>query len=60
MTKMFILVDGEIETYLQVGDNILLLDNINEPGSIFGECSMLYPKEAINYSARVSKQAKVI
>ena len=60
MKCMYILVEGEIETYLQVNDDSLILDVIDEPGSIFGEAAMLWTKEAINCCARISKQAKMI
>jgi hypothetical protein len=39
-------------------DDTMILDYVNEPGSVFAEASVLNQKEAINFCARVSKQAK--
>mgnify|MGYP000878440821 CR=1 FL=1 len=60
MSKMYLLLEGEIETYLQMADNIMTLDVINEPGSSFAEASILNTKEAVNFCAKVSKQVKLI
>lgn len=53
-------MEGEVLTYLQLGSEILLLDTINEPGSVFGECAFLHKKEGNNFCMRISKQARFL
>ena len=60
MEKIYILLNGEVETYLSLPDEQLTLDVLNEPGCTFGEAAFLNQKEAINCCMKVSKQARFI
>lgn len=39
--KIYILLNGEIETYLSLPDDDMVLDTLNEPGCVFGEAAFL-------------------
>ena len=60
MDKIYILLNGEVQTYLTLPDQKLILDTLNEPGCVFGEASFLNTKEAVNYNLKCSKQARLL
>lgn len=49
LEQVYILMEGEVQTFLQFADEIFVLDTMSEPGCIFGECAFLNKKEGVNF-----------
>ena len=53
--KVYILADGQVDTFISLNDEDLILDTLSVPGSVFCQFSILM-KAPISYSARATNE----
>lgn len=39
--SLYILIEGEVKTFLPIQEEECVLETISEPGSVFGECTFI-------------------
>ena len=57
--KVYILADGQVDTFVSLNDEDLILDQLQVPGSVFCQYSILQ-KAAISFSARATLETHML
>ena len=58
--KVYILADGNIDAYVSVNDEDLVLDNISVPGCVIGQHTFLMADAKVTYSARTTQETNML
>lgn len=59
INKLYILIDGSINVYVSLNDEDLILDTLDQPGTVFGQFTIL-DKSFAGYSARTTSETNML
>jgi len=59
ISKIYILANGTVDTYVSLSDEDLILDKLKIQGTVFGQFTIL-DKEKITYSARATSETNML